>query len=320
MESIKWGILGAGNIAHRFVASLAHEPHSEVVAISGRNQARLDAFAEETGISDATIYLDHQELIDDDTIDAIYIALPHGLHEQWVCAALYAGKAVLCEKPLALSEAEVAHMAYVARESATLLMEGMKARFVPLHTALAQTIRDNDLGSVQSVETIQRVPIYPERGGYIVDPAQGGLLWDVGVYGISWIEELLKGEPVLEKLSMRREAGVDWFEDAHLSFGNKSAHLIVEGSSAYQSTCTITFERGSVVVDTLQRPQAAQLMVGGSSTTIEAPYKVDDFYGEISHFVELLRSGATESDVMSLDASLRMAHISDTIRAGFDQA
>jgi hypothetical protein len=77
-------------------------------------------------------------------------------------------------------------------------------------------------------------------------------------------------------------------------------------------------ERGRVVVDELHRPQRASVeLVGEEPTTIDVPYVVDDFFGEVSHFVSLLEGGATESPLMTLDDSVRCAHILDVVRAGF---
>ena len=110
---IQWGILGAGNIAHRFAASLAGEPDCRLAAISGRNPEKLKAFSALFG--NPVWYTDHQALIDDPQVDAIYLALPHGLHREWAVKALAAGKAVLCEKPAVLHQEEMAQIARTAR-------------------------------------------------------------------------------------------------------------------------------------------------------------------------------------------------------------
>lgn len=111
MERIRWGILGAGSIAQRFVAALARVEGAELVAISGRNAERLSAFAAKHRVDMGKCYASaddngwkaHECLLLDDDVDAVYIALPHGLHATWSCRALRAGKAVLCEKPAVLT-------------------------------------------------------------------------------------------------------------------------------------------------------------------------------------------------------------------------
>ena len=99
---VKFGIIGAGNIAHRFAKSLASHPDGELVAISARNEEKGRAFAKEFSVQ--AVYPDGAALLEDADVDAVYIALPHGLHAEWSVRAIRAGKAVLCEKPAALSE------------------------------------------------------------------------------------------------------------------------------------------------------------------------------------------------------------------------
>lgn len=315
---VSWGIIGSGNIARRFAQSLAHEPQAQLVAASGRSPEHLDAFAKSIPQSPALLP-DHQILLDRDDIDIVYIALPHGLHEEWTCKALMAEKNVLCEKPAGLTRSEVEHMTYVAQQTGQLFVEGMKARFEPIHAVLASTLQQYDLGQVFSVEVQHRVPITPDRGGYIVDPVQGGLLLDVGVYGASWMEEFLPGEVVLDEVTVQYEQGVDWCDDAHLHIGGVPAHLYVEGSSSNTSLLSVAFEQGKLEVETIQRPQSARLYVDriGDSITLDTPYVYDDFTGEIAHVCKLVLSGATESDIMPHASSIRMAEILDTIRQGF---
>ena len=140
---VRWGIVGAGNIAHRFARSLANEPRSELTTISCRSAAKATAFALEHGVAAEGALSDealggvagsaHAALLTRPDVDAVYVALPHHLHAEWVVAALRAGKAVLCEKPLCVSPEETALLTRTAHETQSLLMEGMKTRFLPLY-------------------------------------------------------------------------------------------------------------------------------------------------------------------------------------------
>ena len=81
---------------------------------------------------------------------------------------------------------------------------------------------------------------------------------------------------------------------------------------------TIAGEGGRILVDEPHRPEHATLARGdGTTISLDAPYEVDDFYGEIRHFAGLLLDGRAESDVMPLAASIREAEILDAIRATF---
>lgn len=98
---IRWGIIGAGRIAHRFVAALQNETDSQLYAISCRTQGKADAFACQYGNIKAYAGFDH--IVNDPDVDAVYISVPHAYHKEWIIQCLKAGKPVLCEKPLCLS-------------------------------------------------------------------------------------------------------------------------------------------------------------------------------------------------------------------------
>lgn len=89
----KWGIIGAGNIAKRFAASLEKIEGSELYAISGRKPDKLKEFAAQYPCSKQ--YLNYDSLLADENVDAVYVSLPHGIHAEWVKKSLTAGKAVL---------------------------------------------------------------------------------------------------------------------------------------------------------------------------------------------------------------------------------
>ncbi len=172
---IHFGILGAGNIAHRFAASLAKVEGAELVAASRRTAEKAAAFlAEVPCASGARAYGDHEALLADPEVDAIYLALPHDLHHAWALRALDAGKVVLCEKPAMLSEAEAAEVTAAARERGLLFMEAMKTRFVPLHPHVMDAV--GALGPVARVHASlcnDALASYRTRDTYILGGGPG---------------------------------------------------------------------------------------------------------------------------------------------------
>lgn len=351
MDAIRWGILGAGKISYRFAASLEQVPGCELAAVAGRRTEKLDAFAAEHPVPAARRYADdggdgaaaYQRLVDDPDIDAVYLALPHGMHAVWACKLLRAGKAVLCEKPAVLSEAEALEIADAARTSGSLFMEAMKCRFNPAHDRLKELLEGGELGAVQGVDIVHHVD-YGDAGGYLLDPIQGGTLYDLGCYGISWISELLDGPVEVERADVRwREVGpggapapegqepdagavpehrgarVDWEDEVSLRIGGKPAHLDLSGGDpAYIVRCTVACERGVIEIPMFHRPTSLIVRRPDKpEECIDAPSEVDDFYGEIAHFCELMRAGAPESPVMPLAATIRNAAIIDAIRASW---
>lgn len=322
VAEIRWGILGAGGIAKRFAASLETVEGARLVAVSGRSAERLAAFAPARIYADGTDGASaHVNLIADPKVDAIYLALPHSMHLRWVLEAMRVGKPVLCEKPAVLTETEARQLADAALASNTLFMEAMKCRFVPLHARVRALIDSGELGRVCELTCSQCVDYGEDNLRYLVDPVGGGALYDLGCYPMSWVEELTQGnKPQVSACANWRDVSggrVDWSGDAALDFDDVRANIHWAGDAAeYDCSVLIHCERGSVLVERAHRPERAVVSRPGmEDEVIAAPYDPDDFHGEIAHFCELMRAGATESPVMPLAATIRNARLIDVVRA-----
>lgn len=315
---IRWGIIGAGGIARRFAASLAHVEDACLVAASCRTKEKAAAFlAAVPAASDARAYGDHAALLDDASVDAIYLALPHSMHAEWALRALEAGKPVLCEKPAVLSADEMRTVAAAAERSGVLFMEAMKARFVPLYAQVLAELPA--LGAIRHIEATLCNDMLASLEGsgtyHLADEPGAGVLYDCGIYCASWIEELMPGKVELTGIDVRMRGSADIYTCARYRAGEMTATLECAFDQAKPRTATITGEHGRIVVEELHRSQRAHIELDGEPVRVlETPYVVDDFYGEITHFCELLRHGATQSPIMPLAASIRCAELIDLAR------
>ena len=321
-ETIRWGILGAGGIAKRFAASLEHVDGAELVAVSGRSAERLAAFAPARVYADGTDgSVAHEALLADAEVDAIYLALPHSMHQRWAVAALRAGRPVLCEKPAVLTADEAREIAEVSRETGVLFVEAMKCRFVPLHAQVRALFDGGELGCVRRIDCVQHVDYGTGNLRYLEDPIGGGALLDLGCYSMSWVEELTQGEParVVSAVRWRDVPGgrVDWAGRAEFAFSDGvEATVDWAGDAAkYDCSAVITCENGEITVERAHRPEHAVIRCPGhSDKVLDVPYNPDDFHGEIAHFCDLLRAGAVESPVMPLAATIRNAELLDAVK------
>lgn len=331
-KDVRWGIVGAGKIAHRFARSLALEPRSELVAISCRSSARAAAFAAQHGVPEEGTLSDealggvagsaHAALLARPDVDAVYLALPHSMHLEWAVAALRAGKAVLCEKPLCADAAQARSLVDAARGGTTLLMEAMKTRFTPLYQRVRELVAEGAIGGLLRVEALLENDMGDRiaRGGdYLSDPDGGGILLDSGIYCASWVEDYLPGPLEVVRARARWDHGVDCFVDAEIASaggdGAPTARLVTAADEGGPRTARLVGTTGEIVVDDMHRPQRARLeRAGAAPVGLDLPYPVDDFHDEIEHFVDLLLAGRAESDVMPLAASLRCAELLDAVR------
>lgn len=315
-DTVRWGIIGAGNVAERFARSLAQEPHSRLVAVSGRTPEKVRAFAEKHG---AGACESHDALLARPDVDAVYIAVPHLLHAEWAVKALKAGKAVLCEKPAALSAHQMGAVAQAAMDADVLYMEAMKTRFVPLYEPLMDHIGDGAIGEVGSVE-VRLCREYEQVPAYAMEPIGGGVAYDMGIYAASWVRQLASGQICVASAEHTVRGQVDLADDVAMTVGDVAARIQVSALSNEGCSAVVRGSLGSVEVDDPHRPEHAVFhYADGTTEVMDVPYDVDDFYGMIEHFVDLYLSGETQSPRMSLADSLAMARIIDAVRSGYDR-
>ena len=106
---VRWGFLGAGNIAATALGPAVHAAEGAVLhAAAARDEDRAAA------LGPARAYGSYEALLADADVEAVYISLPNDLHLPWTLAALEAGKHVLCEKPLGLDAGQVDAVAQAA--------------------------------------------------------------------------------------------------------------------------------------------------------------------------------------------------------------
>ena len=314
---IKWGIIGAGNIARRFAEGLLLDKDSVLYAAGGRSMEKLKKFTETYPAE--KLYTSFDELLADPQVDAVYIALPHGMHCEWTCRALEAGKAVLCEKPAAMSEAEVRKMTETAAANNVLFMEAMKCRFLPAYIQLKKEIGEGLIGEIKEVEASFCFEMPKEAYGntYHTRSPEGGALADTGCYCLSWICDYLKGEYTVEKTYANLWQNIETYVQSSLRFENGKG-IVEAGFDRKKYGAVLRGEYGEVRLANVQRPDGYILVKDGIEKTVEIPYE-NDFLCEISHFTELLKAGKKESDLMPFADSVRIAAVSDAVRRSFTE-
>jgi len=202
--SLRIGVLGAAKIAGSFMVGARASSRVEVVAVASRDRARGEAFARTHDIARACSY---DELLADTAIDAIYNPLPNSLHAEWSIAAARAGKHVLCEKPLASSEAEAEAMFAAADAGGVVLLEAFPYMFQPQTLAIERLIASGAIGEVRTM--------FATFGFTMADPANvrldaalgGGSLWDAGCYPVSFVRQVFGARPVRVSATARWIAG-----------------------------------------------------------------------------------------------------------------
>jgi predicted dehydrogenase len=175
------------------VRALEGNPRGELVAVAGRDRDRAAAFAERHG--GVAVHPTFAALLADPAIDVVYIALPNSLHAEWTVAALDAGKHVLCEKPLAMTVAEVDAIIAASERSGRIAAEAFMYLHHPQTLKALELARSGALGTIQLVSAAFSFLLDHPNDPRVDPELGGGSLWDVGCYPVSISRRIAGEEP-----------------------------------------------------------------------------------------------------------------------------
>ena len=195
MKKLNWGILSTAKIGiEKVIPAMQHGKLSKIVAIASRTHESAREAAKNLKIPKA--FGSYQDLLDDTSIDAVYIPLPNHMHVPWTIKALAANKHVLCEKPIALTATEAKELLKETEKYPHLkVMEAFMYRHHPQWIQALELINGGGIGMVKTVHSF--FSYYnddPENIRNMVDIGGGGLM-DIGCYCISLARLIFDEEP-----------------------------------------------------------------------------------------------------------------------------
>jgi predicted dehydrogenase len=274
-STLKWGILGTGNIAGKFVDQLnAHQLH--IVAAASRSAEKAQSFAQDKGIPQS--YGTYEALLSDPIVDAVYISLPNHLHAEWSIKCAEAGKHVLCEKPVALDAAELERVLAAIKAADVFFMEAFMYRFHPQWDLVQKLIADGRIGDVRTLHAsfcynmgVALENIRQSR------PAAGGGLMDVGCYCLSFLRMIAGEEPIAAFATgqIGAESHVDEWAAGTLKFSSGIIATFHTATRAAQPTLAAIYgDKGFIEVPTPWHPDGNEakirLNIGGQDEWLTA--------------------------------------------------
>ena len=184
------GIMGCGSIAGHMAATIRQTEGVVLTAAAAREEQRAKKFAQEHGAE--KYYGSYADLAADTEVDAVYVATIHPAHASCIRLCLENGKAVLCEKPLAMSYEEAVSLFRLAEEKKVLLMEGIWTRYLPAWQEIRRLVKQGEIGAVRNMQAdfSVNIPFDPDSRVYNLEKGAGALL-DVGVYSIHALLHIL---------------------------------------------------------------------------------------------------------------------------------
>ena len=316
----RWGVLSTGHIASVFARDLALLQEAELVAVGSRTLPKAESFAAEHGFAHA--YGSYEELAADPAVDVVYVASVHNDHYASARLCLEAGKAVLVEKPLTVSEAETAELVALARRRGLFLMEALWTRTNPLLRKAAGMVGAGELGPVRHVSASFGFAFDGGASHRLLDPAQaGGAILDLGVYP-AHLTNLFLGEPEsVRGWGFLTETGVDAQAAAVLSYpggdGRRAAtaNLVCSLEADLPSRLEVFCADGSIAVDSFFLPPELHVVRGrqaGAKPEIHRnEWPGGGYTYEAQEVMRCLRAGELESPMVPWADSLGVARTLD---------
>lgn len=278
-NTLNWGIISTAHINRRLIPPIKKSARSTLVGVASRGPAKAQAYAAEWDIPRA--FGSYQELLDSPDINAVYIPLPNNMHHEWTIKAAQAGKHILCEKPLALSVAEVDDMAQAAQDNNVVLLEAFQYRMHPQIAALQKTLGEGLIGEVKHITTRFSFVLQDETNIRLIKELGGGSLWDLGCYNVSFCQAVAQSDPVeVYAWQKTTAAGVEISLSGQLRYENGIvAHVHCGFDRSFRMSATIEGTSGDIdllspfLPDVDVNPSGFSHVVDRVETRIDTPVK-----------------------------------------------
>jgi predicted dehydrogenase len=313
--ALRWGVIGTGWIAERFVAALQRLTTQQVVAVGSRTAGSAQEFAGRFGLAHA--HGSYEELVADPDVDVVYVATPHNFHRPHAGLALEAGKHVLIEKPITLNAAEARELAALAAERGLFCAEALWSLFTPKFDVVRQVLDAGVLGEISTVIGDNGEWFDADHRIQRHDLA-GGPLLDLGTYPLALTEWVLGSPTEVVARGTDAPSGVNGQVGALLAYGsgargvvhttiltNTPVAFVIGGSEATLTIPGVFYRPGpfSVVRNDGQRLDHTEPGIAYDALAYQA-----------ADVARRITAGETETPVRPLRASIATMALIDEIR------
>ena len=318
MKTIRFGIIGAGNIANKFCDAARLAEGAEVVAVASKSMERARAFAGRNGVPQA--FDSYEDMLKTADIDAVYIATTHNFHMDNIRLCFAYGKHVLCEKAMVLTADDAREVFRLAKEKNLFCMEAMWTNFLPQVQKAKEWITSGAIGEIQAVSAVIGFNGggNPESRLYNPDLA-GGSMYDIGVYPAEIVSYLV-GEPIEDCMGVWRPhpvTGVDERAAFIVRYASCDAAIQCLLTSNVREYMIFNGTRGCIELPWSSSGSTARRYDGRRqlAETFELPLG-NGFVYEIEETVRCIREGRITSDIMPPEATIQCAELYDKILRG----
>jgi D-xylose 1-dehydrogenase (NADP+, D-xylono-1,5-lactone-forming) len=244
MEKVRWGFIGAGNIAKKALyPALMKSEVAEIYAVAARDETR----AKELSPSGKT-YGTYDELLADPMVEAVYISLPNSLHIPWSIKAMQAGKHVLCEKPLAMNAEELQSALDVKEKTGVYFMEASWNRWHPRTIRFKELYDSGVIGEAKSIRSCFTYDGLPMDSIQTEPELGGGGTYDLGSYSLVaplWLMDFAAHDDVETEVTWHSK-GTDETVRTTFMIGSATAETVTSMNTPETLYFDVTGEFGSL--------------------------------------------------------------------------
>mgnify|MGYP001464202298 FL=1 len=315
MKSIHWGIVGLGNIAHKFASDLALVPNCTLQAVASSDSSRALEFSKK--FKSKIYYSNYFDLFSDPSVDVVYIASLHPFHKSHSIEAIKQGKAVLCEKPLGMNKEEVMQMIKIAKDKNIFLMEALWTRFNPAFEQVNKWINDNKIGPLRYINASFSFNAL-DRGvdSRVFNPKKGGgSLLDIGIYPLFLAYHFLGFPQDLKASAVLTKEKVDEQLGFIFSYNKAQAMLYSSFSHDEDMRATICGENGEIYMESKwHNTSNVKLVIDQKEIKKSFNFLGAGYTYEIEEVNNCIRKNKLESIKWNWKNSLDIAILMDNIR------
>ena len=310
---VRFGIVGSGRIARRFVLESKYVSGCSVDGVFNPHAGSAQRFAKEQELSFACT--DYDDLLS--RVNAVYIASPHDTHAEYIRAALLAGRHVLCEKPMVLTERESQELFSLAKKQGVVLLEALKTAYCPGFKRMVSCAKSGKIGRIVSVDA-SFTKLTPESSRELRGDGFGGSMTELASYPLLAIFRLLGTEyDSIRFTSMRNAEGVDLFTRMEIQYPHAVASAKVGLGVKTEGDLVVSGTRGYVYVPApWWKTDYFELRYEDPAEREREFYKFagDGLRYEMVEFLNAIAAGTMKQDAILLSQAL--ARAIEKFRAG----
>ena len=246
-SKLRFGIIGCSRVAkNSTIPAIQNSEFAELVMIGSRSESKAEKFANEFHCEQFGTY---DDVISNDSLDAVYISTPVGTHEEWAIKAANTGKHILCEKSSTTSFESAKKMISTCNDNNVRIMEGLMFRFHPQHQKVRELIDNSSIGELFSFNGSFGFPTFPDGDIRYNSKIGGGFLNDAACYPICASRMIFEQEPIGVSCTTFKDpkTGVDIKGASHMTYDNeKIASMTYSNGSFYQAKYRVWGTKGTI--------------------------------------------------------------------------